>query len=141
MHESSQLLKRVMEMYNDSLTCVVTSSSSTSSVDHLCSAAAATQGQLSEHCGRMIEKVNPQRDTAVVAAHIPRLLAAATPKPVCYYNYNVGECKDLIFGVSLVDYATARGQSDGDIPKIVRMCIEDIDKRGLDAEGIYRVGL
>ena len=87
----------------------------------------------------MVEKISPQRDSAALASNIPRLIAAITPKPVYYYNYNVGECKDLIFGVSLVDYATARGLSDGDIPKIIRICIEDIDKRGLDAEGIYRV--
>ena len=87
----------------------------------------------------MIEKISPQRDSAAITASISRLLAAVSPKPVYYYNYNVGECKDLIFGVSLVDYATARGPLEGGIPRIVRMCIEDIDKRGLDAEGIYRV--
>ncbi len=87
----------------------------------------------------MVEKIVPQRDSAAIAASIPRLLAAITPKPIYYYNYNVGECKDLIFGVSLVDYATARGPLEGDIPKIIRICVEDIDKRGLEAEGIYRV--
>ena len=55
-----------------------------------------------------------------------------------YYNYHVGECRDLIFGVSLADYATARG-SENDVPIVLRLCIEEIDKRGLDAEGIYRV--
>lgn len=51
----------------------------------------------------------------------------------------VGECRDLIFGVSLVDYATARGLPEGEVPKIIRICIQDIEQRGLDAEGIYRV--
>ncbi|RPD58368.1 RhoGAP-domain-containing protein [Lentinus tigrinus ALCF2SS1-6] len=120
--ESSDLLRKVLEVYTDSLT-----------------AAAATQGQLCEHGRRMVEKISPTRDSAAIAANIPRLLAATTPKPIYYYNYNVGECKDLIFGVSLVDYATARGLQEGEIPKIVRICIEDIDRRGLDAEGIYRV--
>ncbi|TFK93518.1 RhoGAP-domain-containing protein [Polyporus arcularius HHB13444] len=120
--ESSDSLRKVLEVYSDSLT-----------------AAAATQTQLCEHGRRMVEKISPNRDSAAIAARIPRLLAATTPKPIYYYNYNVGECKDLIFGVSLVDYATARGQLEGDIPKIVRICIEDIDRRGLDAEGIYRV--
>lgn len=71
--------------------------------------------------------------------HIPRLLAAATPGPQYYQNYYVGECCDLIFGVSLVDYATTKGLADGEIPKIVRLCIREIEDRGLDAEGIYRV--
>ena len=105
------------------------------------SAASATQTQLGEHGRRMVDKIAPLRDSAAIAANIPRLLAAATPKPTHYYNYTVGECKDLIFGVSLVDYATARGPLEGDIPKIVRICVDDIDRRGLDTEGIYRVSL
>jgi len=44
----------------------------------------------------------------------------------------------LIFGVSLADYATARG-IENDVPKVLRICIDELDKRGLDAEGIYRV--
>ena len=45
----------------------------------------------------------------------------------------------MIFGFSLQDYATARDLPEGEIPKIVKICIEEADKRGLDAEGIYRV--
>ena len=142
MRESSETMRKVLEMYNDSLTHVIfvfPRMTSLLTAPYTCSAAAATQGQLCEHVGKMIGMISPQRDSAAIAASIPRLLAAASPKPVYYYNYNVGECKDLIFGVSLVDYATARGPLEGDIPKIVKMCIEDIDRRGLDAEGIYRV--
>lgn len=87
----------------------------------------------------MVDKISPHKDTAFISSYIPKLLAASIPKPINYYNYNVGECKDLIFGVSLVDYATARGISDGEIPKIVRICIQEIELRGMDAEGIYRV--
>lgn len=87
----------------------------------------------------MVDKIIPQQDGAAIAANIPRMLSIMSPRPIHYYNFNVGECKDLIFGVSLVDYATARGPLEGDVPKIIRICIEDIDRRGLDAEGIYRV--
>ena len=45
----------------------------------------------------------------------------------------------MIFGFSLQDYATARDLPEGEIPKIVRICIEEVDRRGLDVEGIYRV--
>lgn len=38
-----------------------------------------------------------------------------------------------------MDYATARGLGEGDVPKIVRICVQEVDQRGLDAEGIYRV--
>ena len=45
----------------------------------------------------------------------------------------------MIFGFNLQDYATARDLPEGEIPKIVRICIDEVDRRGLDAEGIYRV--
>lgn len=89
----------------------------------------------------MIDKISPEQDTAMISSNIPKLLASATPKPAYYQNYIVGECRDLIFGVSLVDYATAKGLGEGEIPKIVRISIKEIDERGLDAEGIYRVCL
>jgi len=44
-----------------------------------------------------------------------------------------------MFGFSLVDYATSKNLQDGEIPRIVRACIDEIDSRGLDCEGIYRV--
>jgi hypothetical protein len=70
--------------------------------------------------------------------HIPRSLASAIPDPILYEHGQVGECNDLIFGFSLVDYATAKGLPEGAVPKIIRICIEEIDKRGLEIEGIYR---
>jgi hypothetical protein len=75
---------------------------------------------------------------SILSASLRRSLALSIPPAILYYNYHVGECQDLIFGVSLADYATARG-SENDVPKVLRICIDEIDKRGLDAEGIYRV--
>lgn len=74
-------------------------------------------------------------------SHLPRSLASAIPDPILYEHGQVGECNDLIFGFSLVDYATAKGLPDGAVPKIIRICIEEIDKRGLESEGIYRARL
>jgi hypothetical protein len=74
-----------------------------------------------------------------VNAYIAQSLAASIPIPILYHNFYVGDCKDLIFGFSLQDYATARDLPEGELPKIVKICIEEVDKRGLDAEGIYRV--
>ena len=76
----------------------------------------------------------------ILATSLRSSLELSIPAPVLYYNYHVGECQDLIFGVSLADYATARGSENG-VPKILRICIDEIDKRGLDAEGIYRVSI
>lgn len=74
-----------------------------------------------------------------MSAYIPRSLASAIPEPILYQHGQVGSCKDLIFGIGLVDYATAKGLQDGEIPKIIRICLHEIDQRGLESEGIYRV--
>jgi len=45
-----------------------------------------------------------------------------------------------VFGVSLQDYAFARGISGNvhAVPILVEKCIKAIEERGLDAEGLYR---
>jgi hypothetical protein len=97
-----------------------------------------TQNYLASHARSAVDNVSAETDTSILAASLRRSLALSIPTPTLYYNYQVGECQDLIFGVTLADYATARG-SENDVPKILRICIDEIDKRGLDAEGIYRV--
>lgn len=87
----------------------------------------------------MVDHIAPRTDTLNRLAGVKASFDLAIPKPILYYNYHVGECQDLIFGVSLTDYATARGLPEGDIPRIVKLCIAYIDERGLKAEGIYRV--
>ncbi|KAH7912985.1 hypothetical protein BJ138DRAFT_1171559 [Hygrophoropsis aurantiaca] len=121
-YDYSSTIKDVLEKYIDNMT-----------------ATTMTQTQLSAHARSMVDKISPETDVNAVSTHIPRSLASAIPKPILYYNYDVGECNDLIFGVSLVDYATARGLAEGDIPKIVRICIQEVDQRGLESEGIYRI--
>ena len=83
--------------------------------------------------------ISADKDTLAVTSQTARSMALATPRPTSYYNYHVGECKDLIFGVSLVDYANAHGLPEGEIPRVVGLCIDELDKRGLETEGIYRV--
>jgi hypothetical protein len=99
----------------------------------------STDLQLNNHGAQQVEKVSTGRDMKGVEAYIRQSLASSIPNPILYHNFYVGECKDLIFGFSLQDYATARDLPEGEIPKIVKICIEEVDRRGLDAEGIYRV--
>jgi Rho GTPase-activating protein 12/27 len=105
----------------------------------LLSATSMTTTQLSQHVRDSVSTISPEKDTSAVASQAARSLALATPRPTLYFNYHVGECRDLIFGVSLVDYATSRGLAEGEIPRVVKLSIEEIEKRGLDSEGIYRV--
>ncbi|KAF9569859.1 RhoGAP-domain-containing protein [Agrocybe pediades] len=120
--ESSTTLKLVLVKYADNMT-----------------ATSSTQTQLSSHMRSVIDRISVEKDLAKLKTYIPRSLASAIPDPILYEHGLVGECNDLIFGFSLVDYATAKGLQEGEIPKIIRICIEEIDKRGLESEGIYRV--
>ncbi|KAF8640997.1 hypothetical protein AX17_000642 [Amanita inopinata Kibby_2008] len=120
--ESSTLVKNVFEKYTDNMTATTT-----------------TQTQLSAHARAIVSKITPDKDVAKIKSYIPRSLASAIPDPILYQHGQVGFCSDLIFGFSLVDYATAKGLKDGMIPKIIRICISQIDMRGLETEGIYRV--
>jgi hypothetical protein len=121
-NESSETLQSVLIKYTDNLTATTT-----------------TQTHLSDHVREYIQRIQPAVDVNTVAQRMPRALASAIPAPMLYRNYVVGECNDLIFGVSLADYAQARGLQDGEIPKLVKLCIAEVDFRGLLAEGIYRV--
>lgn len=105
------------------------------------SATHTTQAQLSTHARSVVDKISPQVDVSKLQAYIPRSLASAIPDRVLYESGHVGECNDLIFGFSLLDYAMAHNLQEGEAPKIVRICIKEIDERGLEAEGIYRVCL
>ncbi|KAF9650726.1 hypothetical protein BDM02DRAFT_3164672 [Thelephora ganbajun] len=120
--ESSETIKKALSRYADNLAALF-----------------STNLQLASHGAQQVEKVSTGRDMKGVNAYIAQSLALSIPTPILYHNFHVGECKDLIFGFSLQDYATARDLPEGEIPKIVRICIEEVDKRGLDAEGIYRV--
>lgn len=102
-------------------------------------ATTTTQTQLSSHMRSNVEKISPEKDIAKLKTNIPRSLASAIPDPILYEHGLVGECNDLIFGFSLVDYATAKSLPEGGVPKIIKICVDEIDKRGLDSEGIYRV--
>lgn len=54
-----------------------------------------------------------------------------------------GECKDLIFGVNLTDYAFSHGTSGSGAtpapPLIVTKCVNFIETRALQQPGIYRI--
>lgn len=99
----------------------------------------ATNQQLSTVLQETVGNISPARDIARLRPLAAKGLAAAKPKRIMYYNYHVGECRDMLFGVGLVDYASSRGLKDGELPKIVGLCIKEVEERGLKNEGIYRV--
>ncbi|KAK4699008.1 hypothetical protein P7C70_g7258, partial [Phenoliferia sp. Uapishka_3] len=81
-----------------------------------------------------IKLVNPHADVDTFQT----LVRSGPPEPKVYYvNAFVGECRTLLFGVSLNDYLATH--PDRPVPLIVQRCIEQIDETGLDFEGIYRI--
>ncbi|CAO3587118.1 unnamed protein product [Absidia cylindrospora] len=59
------------------------------------------------------------------------------PSPIYYINHHVGECKDLLFGTTLVEYYQLKARSP---PLILTRCIQAVERLGgLEKEGIYRV--
>ncbi len=82
-----------------------------------------------------VEKALAGTDTSDLRASFRRALSFAIPPPALYRNYHLGAYSNLIFGVPLSDCMT-----DGDYaPKVIRMCIEEVEKRGLNAHEIYSV--
>lgn len=94
---------------------------------------------MSTHARSVVDKISPEVDISKLTAYIPRSLASAIPDRILYQNGHVGECNDLIFGFSLLDYAVSHNLQEGEAPKIVQICLKEIDQRGLESEGIYRV--
>lgn len=105
---------------------------------HPCSKACSAHSKLAMDAQPVVEKVSPENDSSVFSTSLQRSPALLIPRPIFYYNYHVGECPDLVFGRNLVQYATSRGSED-DVPKIIRICVEEVNRRGLDAERIYMV--
>jgi hypothetical protein len=85
-----------------------------------------------------VEKALAGPDTHDLAASLRRALSFSIPPVTFFRNFRVGGHSDAIFGVTLVDYATSRDKED-EVPKIIRVCIEEVEKRGLNVTKIYSV--
>ena len=75
-------------------------------------------------------------DVSDLRASFRQALSFSIPPLTLYRNYSSpGAYSELIFGVPLVDLETSRDN----IPKVMRMCIDEIEKRGLKTKNIYVV--
>jgi hypothetical protein len=82
-----------------------------------------------------VEKALGGADTSVLKVSFRRALRFSTPPFTIYRNYHPGAYSDSIFGIPLVDVTT----DQDNIPRVVRMCIEEVEKRGLNTKKIYSV--
>ena len=79
-------------------------------------------------------------DTYDLAASLRRAFSFSVPPVTFFRNFRVVGHSDAIFGVTLADYATSRDKED-EVPKIIRVCMEEVEKRGLNISRIYSVSL
>lgn len=118
--ESSSLLKDIFEKQSISL---------------------ETLGQsliaVGEHIKHSVNLIDPKNDSIQFIKQFP---SPPAQEKVHYHNVFVGECR-VIFGVSLTDYVGMNKDKDRGqlVPRVVRRCISEIDERGLEVEGIYRI--
>ncbi|KAH8989389.1 Rho GTPase activation protein [Lactarius hatsudake] len=78
-----------------------------------------------------VEEALARTDTSDLRTSFRRELSHSIPPPIFYRNYR----PDPVFGVPLVEVET----DDNKVPKVMRMCIEEVEKRGLNTIGIYSV--
>jgi hypothetical protein len=102
-----------------------------------CSTASKKHDKLAMSTSVEVEKALAGRDTSEsdLRASFRRALSFSIPPPAFYRSYCPGAHSDLVFGVPLVDLAT----NEDKVPKVLRMCIEEVEKWGLNYTGIYSV--
>ncbi len=84
-----------------------------------------------------VERAWAGADTSDLRASFRQGLSFSIPPLTLYRKHlpNVYSDSDLIFGVPLVDLTTYQDN----ISKVIRMCIEEVEKRGLNTKMIYSV--
>jgi len=93
----------------------------------------AKQAHLAMSTKAKAEKVLDTTDKSYLRASFRQALSFSIPPLTLYRNDRHGGYSHLIFGVPLVDHAT----SEGNVPKVMTMCMEEIEKRGLNINGLY----
>ncbi|KAI9433334.1 hypothetical protein H4582DRAFT_1003264 [Lactarius indigo] len=94
------------------------------------------RGNLVMSTSAEIEKALAGTDASGLRASFRHALAFSIPPLTLYCNHRPNAYVNLIFGVPLVNLTT----NEDNVPKIIRMCIEEVEKRGLNAKGIYWAG-
>ncbi|KAH8997020.1 hypothetical protein EDB86DRAFT_3155043 [Lactarius hatsudake] len=72
-------------------------------------------------------------DMSGLMASFRRTLSFSIPPSTLYRNSHPSAYSDLIFGVPLVNLET----NQDNILKVIKLCIEEVEKRGLDTKKIY----
>ena len=84
-----------------------------------------------------VESALSGTETSDLKVFFRQALYFSIPPLTLYRNCRPGGYSNLIFGVPLVDL----GMTEENVPKVMRMCIEEVEKRGLNVDKIYSVCL
>jgi hypothetical protein len=84
-----------------------------------------------------VENALDGKDTSDLKVSFRRAISFSTPPLVLYRNNHCGGYSNLTFGVPLVDLE----MNGYKVPKVMRMCIDEVEKRGLNDDDIYWVSL
>jgi hypothetical protein len=102
-----------------------------------CSTASAKYNNLAISTKVEVEKALVGRDTSEsdLRASFRRALSFSIPPPAFYRNYcaSAHSNSGLIFGRPLVDAET----NQDNVSKVMRICMEEVEKRGLDTNRLY----
>ena len=110
-----------------------------------CSTASEKYGNTATSTRVEVEKALSARDTpdseSDLRASLRHALSFSIPPPTFYRNYCPGvhpvsiPVSGMVFGVPLVDVET----NQDNVPKVMRICIEELEKRGLDNKCLFRM--
>ncbi|KAI9433271.1 hypothetical protein H4582DRAFT_2101678 [Lactarius indigo] len=106
--------------------------------DTVYSTAYIKHGNLAMSTSAEVEKALSGTDTSGLRASFGHALSFSIPPLTLYCNYRPNTYSNLIFGVPLVNLVT--NQDRDNVPKVIRMCIEEVEKRGLNTHKVYSVG-
>jgi hypothetical protein len=106
-----------------------------SEFDTDCSTARTKCNDLAMNARARVKKVFAGTDTSGLRASFGHAFSLSVPPLTLYCNARPEPYSDLIFGVPLLNSATSQDY----VPKVIRMCIEEVEKRGLDTHKIYSV--
>ena len=101
----------------------------------VCSTARTKHGDMAMSTSADVGRALAGTDTSGLRASFGHALSFSIPPLTLYCNYRPDAYSDLVFGVPLVNLTT----NQDNVPKVIRMCIEEVEKRGLDTQKIYSV--
>jgi hypothetical protein len=100
--------------------------------DMACSKACTKHDDITKSGGAEVMDALGGTDTSDLRVSFHQALSFSTPPLTLFCNYGPSGYSHLIFGVPLVDH----GVTEDNVPKVMRMCIDEVKKRGLNIDKI-----